>query len=90
MADFNQLLGKAKAFANSAADTVSDVASDLYEKGKDKVEEAKLRSSLRDAYRVLGEMTYNKAKGVEVDESRMDVIVADIDNLLSALANIAE
>ena len=90
MPDFNELLNKAKVFAGNAADTVSDVASDLYEKGKDKVEEARLRAALRDAYKVLGEMTYNKAKGVEVDESRMDVLVTDIDNLLASLATITK
>ncbi len=90
MSDFNDMLNKAKDFASSAADTVSDVATDLYEKGKDKVKETRLKTSLRGCYRTLGEMVYNEAKGVEVDPSRKEEIVKEIDSILADLSSLSE
>ncbi len=90
MADLNELLNKAKEVTKSAANTAKSVASDLYAQGKEKVNEAALKARLKDAYRDLGEIAYDQAKGVEVDGERKNAAIAEIDKSLADLANIAD
>lgn len=67
------------------AEGVGAVATDLYAKGKDSAQKAKLRNELRDCYRYLGELYYNEKKGEAESDSRVDELVLRIDGLLARL-----
>lgn len=69
------------------AEGVGAVASDLYNKGKDSAQKAKLRNELRDCYRYLGELSYRSRKGESEDHARIGELVARIDDLLARLAS---
>ena len=77
MATLDDLMSKAK----ELADTVGKATGELVDDSRVKLQELKLSSELKDAYERLGSVIYDSVKNGTENQSLVDLVVGEIDQI---------
>ena len=77
MAALDDLVSKAK----ELADTVGKATGELVDDSRVKLQELKLSSELKDAYERLGSVVYDNIKNNTENQSLVDLVVGEIDQI---------
>lgn len=81
MAAFDELVTKAK----ELADTVGRATGELVDDSRQKLQELRLSSELKDAYERLGSVMYDSIKSGEENRALVDLVVSEIDIIHQSL-----
>lgn len=84
MAALDDLMHKAK----ELADTVGKATGELVDDSRQKLQELKLSSELKDAYERLGSVVYDGIKAGEQNQALVDLVVGEIDAIRENLESL--
>lgn len=84
MAALDDLMHKAK----ELADTVGKATGELVDDSRQKLQELKLSSELKDAYERLGSVVYDGIKAGEQNQALVDLVVGEIDAIQENLESL--
>lgn len=90
MAQEKDFIGKVADVAGDVANAVVKTTAEIYLKGKLQIETVRLRSDIREQYKLLGEQEYTLLKGKTEDTTERDLTVERLDEQFARLETLEE